>query len=56
MTEYGSSKLMKPIAFDGIFSNQQTQNPGKYSRVCLFHGSLNSHGIILFLASQLLFV
>jgi hypothetical protein len=29
MTSYGSSKLMEAITFDGIFSNQQTQNPGK---------------------------
>jgi len=28
MTEYGSSKFMKPIAFDGVLSDQQPQNPG----------------------------
>ncbi|CAL4953299.1 unnamed protein product [Urochloa decumbens] len=31
MTEYGSSKLMEPISFDGIFSDQQPQNPDFYN-------------------------
>ncbi|CAO1942593.1 unnamed protein product [Urochloa humidicola] len=31
MTEYGSSKLMEPIAFDGIFNDQQPQNPDFYN-------------------------
>jgi hypothetical protein len=28
MTAYGSSKLMGAVTFDGIFRNQQPQNPG----------------------------
>ncbi|CAO2182078.1 unnamed protein product [Urochloa humidicola] len=31
MTPYGSSKLMEPIAFDGIFNDQQPQNPDFYN-------------------------
>jgi len=31
MTEYGSSKFMKPIAFDGVLSDQQPQNPDFYN-------------------------
>ncbi|XP_066315562.1 pectin acetylesterase 5-like isoform X2 [Miscanthus floridulus] len=31
MTSYGSSKLMEAITFDGIFSNQQPQNPDFYN-------------------------
>ena len=28
MSEYGPSKFMKPIVFDGVISDQQPQNPG----------------------------
>ncbi|XP_066311572.1 pectin acetylesterase 5-like [Miscanthus floridulus] len=31
MTSYGSSKLMEAMTFDGIFSNQQPQNPDFYN-------------------------
>ncbi|KAJ1286596.1 hypothetical protein BS78_03G364600 [Paspalum vaginatum] len=31
MTSYGSSKLMEPITFDGIFSKQKVDNPDFYN-------------------------
>jgi hypothetical protein len=40
MTSYGSSKLMEAITFDGIFSNQQTQNPGKWLSVALHQSTV----------------
>ncbi|XP_034594420.1 pectin acetylesterase 5 isoform X2 [Setaria viridis] len=31
MTAYGSSKFMEPITFDGVFNDQQPQNPDFYN-------------------------